>query len=421
MNRKNLMSTEQATKQKEIFDADVAKIALANDFAIALDHDEEYNNNVLNIGCAGSGKDFCLSIPNILLADSDYIIVDQKGELCSKTSFMLEQKGYYVTTITTSNKLNTNSILEKEVPILFAKNVEDLHELAHDFIYTTNPDPSIDNDQTYERIETCLLTVMLYDQWKNRESEKAAGFLSLADKISKMDVEECVAYYLSIKDEAISKYQHIIKNASQKTLTGFVISIAVRLGSMRRVYKSYTYNTIKRFIDTDGPKALFIDLNPYTTIHGMDSILVNTILKELHTNHPDRWTKVIFTEFPMLQLPGFAEKLNTAKSSKISYLINVQDIVQIKNLYKDEYDTLINGFDTIICMGSRSESTSVFLSNLAGTTAVRSGLFKKVEKPVFEVNELRMLPIKDCIVFLKNEKPYIGKKLVPILPPVRRP
>lgn len=54
------------------------------------------NNNMLVIGCSGSGKTRNVLLPNLLEMSSSYVVLDTKGDLYRKTGPFLERNGYQV-------------------------------------------------------------------------------------------------------------------------------------------------------------------------------------------------------------------------------------------------------------------------------------------------------------------------------------
>ena len=54
------------------------------------------NVNVLVVGGSGAGKTFSYCKPNVLQANSSYVVLDPKGEIVRDTGHLLEEKGYEV-------------------------------------------------------------------------------------------------------------------------------------------------------------------------------------------------------------------------------------------------------------------------------------------------------------------------------------
>ena len=54
------------------------------------------NLNTVVIGGSGAGKSFNLAKPNLMQANTSFVVLDPKGELVRDTGYLLEQKGYEV-------------------------------------------------------------------------------------------------------------------------------------------------------------------------------------------------------------------------------------------------------------------------------------------------------------------------------------
>lgn len=54
------------------------------------------NVNVLVVGGSGAGKTFSYCKPNVMQANSSYVILDPKGEILRDTGYLLKLKGYEV-------------------------------------------------------------------------------------------------------------------------------------------------------------------------------------------------------------------------------------------------------------------------------------------------------------------------------------
>ena len=63
----------------------------------------QLNNNDLIIGPSGAGKTRGYVLPNILLGNESFIVVDTKNSLCEETGAILREKGYVIENINFSN------------------------------------------------------------------------------------------------------------------------------------------------------------------------------------------------------------------------------------------------------------------------------------------------------------------------------
>lgn len=124
------------------------------------------------------------------------------------------------------------------------------------------------------------------------------------------------------------------------------------------------------------------------------------------------------------QIPSFNKKLATMRKYEISCCIIVQALSQIKNMYKDDNETLIGNCDTMLFLGSSAVDTLEYISKKLGKTTINvrnhsaskgshgshSLSYNKVGRELKTPDELAMMPESDCIVMIRGVYPYYGKK-----------
>lgn len=121
------------------------------------------------------------------------------------------------------------------------------------------------------------------------------------------------------------------------------------------------------------------------------------------------------------EVPEFAEKLTTMRKYEISCTIIVQSISQLKSRYKESYETIIGGCDTIIFLGSSENDTCEYVSKLLGDTTVRtknlsvsskggSSSFSYQKRPLRTPAEVKKLDNSECYVFIRGLDPFHVKK-----------
>lgn len=124
------------------------------------------------------------------------------------------------------------------------------------------------------------------------------------------------------------------------------------------------------------------------------------------------------------QIPSFNKKLATMRKYEISCCIIVQALSQIKNMYKDDNETLIGNCDTMLFLGSSAVDTLEYISKKLGKTTIdvrnhsaskgshgsHSLSYNKTGRELKTPDELAMMPESDCIVMIRGVYPYYGKK-----------
>ena len=71
-----------------------------------------------------------------------------------------------------------------------------------------------------------------------------------------------------------------------------------------------------------------------------------------------------------MPLPGFTRELATMRSRSISASVIIQNMAQIKELYKDSWETIPGNCDTILYLGGNESSTHKYVSEMLGKATI---------------------------------------------------
>ena len=163
------------------------------------------------------------------------------------------------------------------------------------------------------------------------------------------------------------------------------------------------------------------------------SMLFTQCFQQLYLRADERYNgrlpipvRVIQDEWANVAQPdSYPKVLATCRSYNIGINIIVQNIQSIKALYKDEWEGIIGNCDTLLFLGGGNEPTSLeFVSKLLGKETVhtrtrgqtkgRSGSssvnYQQTGRDLMTPDEIRMLPTKDALLFIRGEKPARDKK-----------
>ena len=78
---------------------------------------------------------------------------------------------------------------------------------------------------------------------------------------------------------------------------------------------------------------------------------------QIHHGALSRHVHFVLDEFAAMPLPGFTRELATMRSRNISASTIIQNMAQIKELYKDSWETIPGNSDTILYLGGNEAST----------------------------------------------------------------
>ncbi len=95
----------------------------------------------LQVG-SGAGKTFSYCKPNVMQANSSYVILDPKGEILRDTGYLLKLKGYEVKVLDLINMDKSHCYN----PFVYLKNDNDVQRLVTNLFKSTTPKGSQTND-----------------------------------------------------------------------------------------------------------------------------------------------------------------------------------------------------------------------------------------------------------------------------------
>ena len=106
-----------------------------------------------------------------------------------------------------------------------------------------------------------------------------------------------------------------------------------------------------------------------TTFNFLVSLLYSQIFQtlyycadQLHHGALPCHVHFILDEAPSVNLPGLPRELATMRSRNISCSTIIQNMAQIKELYKDSWETIPGNSDTLLYLGGNEASTHKYIS-----------------------------------------------------------
>jgi type IV secretion system protein VirD4 len=115
------------------------------------------NLNILVVGGSGSGKTRFYAKPNIMQANTSFVVLDPKGEILRDTGNLLKAKGYEIKVLDLINMHLSHCYN----PFAYLKDDKDVLKLVTNLIRNTTPKGSNTNDPFWERSETALLEALI--------------------------------------------------------------------------------------------------------------------------------------------------------------------------------------------------------------------------------------------------------------------
>ena len=404
-------------------------------------HKHRRSLNVLVIGGSGAAKTRGYVKPNILEANTNYVITDPKSEVLIATGGYLKQQGYDIRVLNLVNLEQSDGYN----PFRDLRDEKDALKLVNTLIQATTPKGSHESDPFWTKSETALLQAIIL-MLHQEAPEYEQNFSMVMRVLEYAEVREDDDEYISPLDllframerekpESVALRQYkVFKQAAGKTAKSILISAAVRLAP-------FNLPQIKAITDHDdmdlytlGEKkcALYAVIpDNDTTFNFLVSLLYSQIFQtlyycadQIHHGALPCHVHFILDEAPSVNLPGLPRELATMRSRNISCSTIIQNMAQIKELYKDSWETIPGNSDTLLYLGGNEASTHKYISEALGKSTIdtkthgqtkgRSGSystnFQMSGRELLTPDEVRMLDNRYCILFIRGARPVMDLK-----------
>ena len=418
-------------------------ILLTQNFRISLDtHKHRRCLNILVVGGSGAGKSRGFALPNIMQCCCSMVITDPKAELLRKTGGLLEKKGYEVRVFDLINP-DTSFCYN---PFEYVHDDKDVLRLISNLIQNTTPKGSQSSDPFWEKSETALLqALMLYLLHEAPPEEQ--NFAMIMEMLGSAQVKEEDEDYespldilfdrLEIRDPdsiAVKQY-HIYKQAAGKTAKSILISVGVRLAAFNLPQIAKLTNTDELDLSNMGERkvALFCCIpDADTSLNYLVGMIYSQLFQTLyymadrvHGGALPVPVNCIMDEFPNVSLPNEFEKiLATCRSRSIYCSIIIQNMSQLKALFKDSWESLVGNCDEFLYLGGNEKETHKYVSELLGKETIdtntygqtkgKSGSystnFQQSGRELLQPDEVRMLDNQNALLFIRGERPILDAK-----------
>lgn len=404
-----------------------------------------HRRNLLQIavGGSGAGKTRFLVKPNIMLVNTSYIATDPKGEILRSVAPLLLQEGYVVRVFDLIDPSHSDSYN----PFHYIRKDSDVFKLIDNFIKNTTPKKAASSDPFWEKSETALLSaLMLYLLHEAPPEEQTMEMiLTMIEYGGAKEDDDDYQSPLDLLFEALEEEQpehiavrqyKIFKQAAGKTAKSILVSAAVRLSVFTLPEIQNITNTDTMELEKLGERKQAI----FCVIPDSNDASLNFLVGMLYTQafqvlyyQADRVhggglpvpVRLMFDEFANVALPdGYARLQATMRSRNIMATIILQNISQLKALFKDDWEGIIGNADAFIYLGGNEQSTHKYVSELLGKETIetvnhsqsrgRNGSYSQSQqqagRELMTPDEVRLLDNQKALVLIRGERPVIDKK-----------
>lgn len=416
-------------------------IILTQNVGIGFDtHKHRRNLNVLVVGSSGSGKTRFYCKPQLYNANCSYVVADPKGEMAAAAAPLLIKKGYQVTILDLVHMTGGYN------PFEYMDSDRDTISLVHNLIMNTTPKGAKSSDPFWDKAETALLMALIL-YLKHEAVPEEQNFPTVMEMLLSIEVseeDENLQSALDLLFEALEeqepehiacKFYHIFKASAGKTAKSIVVSAAVRLSAMNIASVA---GLMSRPDEMDfgslgeRKRAIFCilpDNDP--SLNYIVGMLYTQCFQVLYRKADfehggqlpvhvhfiqDEWANVYSGDAPSI--------LSTCRSRRISCSIIVQNISQIKEKYKDSWESIMGNTDEILVLGTSEVNSAEQFSKMLGkasiitksrgTTRGRSGSSSEnlqgTGRELMTPDEIRLMDNRYALLFIRGEHPVMDLK-----------
>ena len=403
----------------------------------------KHNTNILIVGGSGAGKTRTYGVPNVLECACSMVITDPKAEILRKTGNLLKQKGYEVIVFDLINPAASFCYN----PFVYVHDDREVLTLIENLIQNTTPPHAQSNDPFWTKSETALLqALMLYLLHEAPPEEQ--NFSMVMEMIAAAEVHEDDDNYQSPldilferlemrePDSIACKQYHIFKQAAGKTAKSILVSVGVRLAAFNLPSIAKLTMTDELHLQELGERkiALFCcipdsDKSLNYLVGMIYTQLIQTLYRQADRVHKGRLpvpVHCLMDEYANISLPKdtFLSALATMRSRAIFCSIIVQNMAQLKAMYKDDWESLVGLCDEFLYLGGTEKETHKYVSELLGKETIsttsynqskgRSGSYsinhQQSGRDLMTPDEVRLLDNSKCILFIRGEHPVVDYK-----------
>ena len=403
-----------------------------------------HRRNLLTIvvGGSGAGKTRFYAKPNLMQANTSFVVLDPKGENLRDTGHLLEEKGYEVRVLDLINMEKSHCYN----PFMYLKDDNDVQRLVTNLFKATTPKGSQSNDPFWDTAASMLLLALIF-YLKYEAPKDEQNFPMVMELLRAGEVREDNDEYQSPLDELLErlemrepehiavKYYKDYHSGSAKTLKSIQITLAARLEKFNLSSLAALTATDDLDLPSLGEKkvALFALIPDNDTSYNfLVSILYTQLFQQLfyladhkHGGRLPVHVHFLMDEFANVSLPDDFDKiLSVMRSREVSVSIILQNMAQLKALFEKQWESIVGNCDQFLYLGGNEQGTHKYVSELLGKATIDMNTYGKSTghsgnystnyqisgRELLTPDEVRMLDNRYALLFIRGERPVMDEK-----------
>ena len=352
------------------------------------------NLNQMILGGSGTGKSRFFVKPNLLMCNTSYIVTDPSGELVQACGQMLINHGYKIKVF----NLNDMKHSSNYNPFHYLRdyngeiNANNVIKMINVFMMNTKAEGASGGDPFWDDATRLLLSALsfLLIETGTEEEQNFAGVLDLIHKAKVIEGKEEEKSELDLifdqRKEADPKalsvqYYDEFKQAAGKTMQSILISTTTKLQYFKLpdVRDLTCTDNIHLEEVGDDYTALFIVIPSSDTTYNFLAAMMYTQLFDtlydrainLYKGRLPVHVRFMLDEFANIgKIPEIDKILATCRKFEISIQIILQNLSQLKKMYKEGWEEFGGNCDTMIYLGGKDQFTNEYISKELGKETI---------------------------------------------------
>ena len=330
-------------------------------------------------------------------------------------------------------------------PFTYIRDDPDVLKLMDNLVKNTTPPKGASNDPFWEKAEialdSALMLYLLYEAPAEEQNFEMLMFMLECARVMEEDEQyqsplDLLFQTLEERDPshiAVREYK-VYKQAAGKTAKSILISCGARLApfDIEELRELMSYDELE--LDTLGDRktALFLIMSDTDdTFNFVIAILQSQLFNLLCDKADDEYNgklpihvRFLLDEFANIgQIPRFDKLIATIRSREMSASIILQSQSQLKAIYKDAAEIILDNADSTLFLGGRGKNAKDISDNLGretidsfntsenrGTQVSHGLTYQKLGKELMTQDEIAVMDGGKCILQLRGVRPFLSDK-----------
>ena len=400
------------------------------------------NLNTLVCGGSGAGKTRFYCKPNLMQANTSFVILDPKGEILRDTGGLLKKKGYEIRVLDLISMEKGHCYN----PFVYLQSDNDVQRLVTNLFKSTTPKGAQAQDPFWDTAASMLLLALIfYLRYEAPEEEQNFPMVMEMLRAGAIEDEEdnrptpldnlFSDLEMENPDHIAVMFYHNYQSGSAKTIQSIQITLAARLEKFNLESLAAMTQTDELDLPSMGEKkvALFALIpDNDSSFNFLVSILYTQLFQQLfysadhvHGGALPVPVHFLMDEFANVSLPDDFDKiLSVMRSRGVSVSIILQNLAQLKALFEKQWESIVGNCDEFLYLGGNEQSTHKYVSELLGKETIDTNTFGKSSgrsgnystnyqisgRELLTPDEVRMLDNQYAILFIRGERPVMDFK-----------